>query len=145
MRIGEWLHHLFTPHCVQCKEDYVELDRCKSCEVLEQQLAQANREKHDLLNMIMQLSQPKVEVEAKPYIPLADEARPKFIPWRVKQQELEANDRQAARILKDKHKEMADAKAAAAEKDYTVKVETSISKLEEELELELGAEQHDSK
>lgn len=135
----KWLHHLFSPHCAECILVNAELDRCKSCETLQLALDQANREKHDLLNALMQLSQPRTEPDSKPYVPLETDTKSKFVPWRVRQAELEANDREAARLLRDKHKEIADAKAAEAAivKDFTVKVDPI-----EELEKEVFSEQY---
>jgi len=132
----KFLHHLFNPHCEQCELDLRELDRCKSCETLQSALDQANREKHDLLNTILRLSSGTKQVEDKPYEPNLEEVKPRQVPWRVRQAQLEAEDRRSAQILKDKQKEIDDTKVAAK---FTVKVETTpsvtdaIDELEEEV------------
>ena len=122
----KWWHKFTNPHCIECEREH----ECKSCETLQQQLAQANREKHDLLNTVLLLSQPRTIVEETPYKPEITDLKPKITPWRVRQAELEANDRDAAKLLKDKQKEIDDAKAAAA---YTVKVDLDVDKLEQEV------------
>lgn len=121
-----FFHRLLHPHCVECTRD----TECKSCETLQQQLAQVNREKHDLINTIIKLSQPKVALEEPAYQPDLADLKPKVKPWGVLRAELEANDRNQAKLLKDKQKEIEDTKAAAA---YTVKVDPIVDKLEQEV------------
>lgn len=72
------------------------IPHCDSCDILKVELAQERREKERLLNHILQ---PQVENTARePEKP--EPIIPKHVPWRVKQQELEAKDRaEAARIM----------------------------------------------
>lgn len=68
---------------------------CESCETLRQQLEIANYEKRLLLDRIMEKPAPVVET---PPIPIS---LPKTIPWTVKKQMLEAEDREKAKLLRN--------------------------------------------
>lgn len=125
-----WWHHFIDPHCIDCAFEKSEARQCKSCDTLRLALDQANREKHDLLNHIMQLTIKSEVVEDKPYVPVIADVKPKFVPWRVKQQELEAADRMTAKLMQDKKKEMDEATLK-----YEVKVPATatIEELENEV------------
>ena len=99
MTFRHWIHHLFQPHCEQCKNDSEEREVCKSCEILKQQLEIANFEKSQLLNMITSKPAPEERAEIN-----YDKVKPKMITWRVRQQMLEAEDRERARILREQRK-----------------------------------------
>lgn len=78
---------------------------CATCEVLREQLAGSERERRDLLNKLLDKEKPEPLIEKS-----QEEMRPiqpQFIPWRVKQQMLEAEDRKQKQLLEDKHKEIA--------------------------------------
>lgn len=81
-----------------------EPEPCQNCEMLKSMLTSEQYEKKQLLNSILQLNEPKMEVkiqgtdELKPILP-------NFVPWRVRQQMLEQEDRVKAKIIKDKEKE----------------------------------------
>ena len=80
-------------------------DVCETCEILRFQLEESNRERKELLHKLLNKDEPKPPVFSE------DELKPvqsQFIPWRVRQQMLEAEDRQKARLLNDKAKEIAD-------------------------------------
>ena len=96
-----WLHHALNPHCRQCAEAELELDRCKNCELYREQLDLSNREKSKLLEIIVTHAypQPVAEVEAPDFKPINTS---KFKPWSVKQRELEAAERQAAQKAREK-------------------------------------------
>jgi hypothetical protein len=87
----EWLHHLLNPHCADCAHD----KECKSCDTLREQLALANREKEHLLNRL--LAPPAIETTSNEPITV----KPRHVPWAVKQQMLEQEKRQEARILRE--------------------------------------------
>lgn len=76
---------------------------CNTCEVLRAQLDESNRERRDLLNRLLEPTKPEppsfAEVDLKP-------VGQTHVPWRVRQQMLEAEDRKAAELLKAKEKEM---------------------------------------
>lgn len=74
---------------------------CESCETLKSQLAYANHEKEILLSKIMEKPEPVMERATAP--PMEHKSiRPTLhMPWKVKQQMLEANDREKARAMRD--------------------------------------------
>ena len=79
----------------------LEPEICPVCEVLREQLHKSDAERKELLQRA--LAPPIQEKEEKPAeepVPLT----PQFIPWRVRQQMLEAEDRKKAELLK-KNKE----------------------------------------
>jgi hypothetical protein len=77
--------------------------RCKSCDSLQRQLEVALTEKRMLLDAIVRKESPvEVPSQTAPMLPIM----PKSIPWKVKQQTLEAESRQAAVLLKKKMDEL---------------------------------------
>jgi hypothetical protein len=76
---------------------------CDTCEVLREQLANSERERRELLNRLLEPSKPEPPStdpeELKPIMP-------QFIPWRIRQQMLEQEDRRAAKIMKDRKAEI---------------------------------------
>lgn len=113
-----WLHRLFNPHCGHCEDLRRDLNVCKSCEILNRQLEIISLERKQLLNSILnrnnESNSPTIQDE--PEI-----VAPKIISWKVKQQMLEAEDRQRAVLMKQ-----------------------AVSKSVEELEKELGLTDVDS-
>lgn len=93
--MSNYFHRLFNPHCPHCIEERKEEMVCPSCEVLKEQLERANHENQRLLDKL--LAEPKAEVPQKP----VEISRPINIPWNVRRQMLEAEDREKARILRD--------------------------------------------
>lgn len=76
---------------------------CSTCEVLRTQLDESNRERRELLNRILDKGKPEplpTEVEEQKPI------QPQFIPWRVRQQMLEAEDRKKAELMRQKNEEL---------------------------------------
>jgi len=79
---------------------------CPTCEVLRVQLAKSDAERRELLSKLLykenESEPPKVqEEEMRPIMP-------QFVPWRVRQQMLEAEDRRKAQLMKEKAKEIAE-------------------------------------
>lgn len=112
----KWIHHLFNPHCIECAHE----KECKSCIVLQEQLATVRFENKQLLEMLLpkkEVAPAIVEEELKPI-------KPRHIPWAVKQQLLEQQDRDKARILKKLDEERKD-----------------ISQLEKELSINIPEDQ----
>lgn len=125
-----WLHHLLNPHCDQCQYEEEARKVCQSCETLKIQLAIANREKEQLLNSIL-------ESNKKPEAPASPPVNPEILKstrmtWNVRRQMLEAEDREAAKLLAEqkKHREESKSPLTPGEKHY---VSESIEKLEKEL------------
>lgn len=124
----KWFHHLFNPHCADCKFNQLESKECKSCDTLKLALDHLEYQNRELLKTILELSKPKVETVPTLTREEIESLAPKTIPWHVKRRQLEAEDRETARIMKEKEKEIEDSK-----KDFTVKVSPDIVKLEEEI------------
>ena len=75
---------------------------CGKCELLRFQLEESNRERRELLARLLERNQPEPTspVKLEEMTPI----KPQFTPWRVRQQMLEAEDREKARLLR-KHQE----------------------------------------
>jgi len=77
---------------------------CETCEILREQLAKSDSERKDLLARLLNppVSEPpqKDEEEMKP-------VQPAFVPWRIRQQMMEAEDRKQADLLRNRQREIA--------------------------------------
>lgn len=129
--VTSFFHRLFHPHCEHCEEERVRLrverarheanereeralreerDReerqenrvCRACETLRMQLESAVAEKRMLLEALTRKDE---VISATPPSELQP-IMPRHTPWRVRQQVLEAESRQAAAILKKKLDEL---------------------------------------
>ena len=76
---------------------------CQSCEILRDQLEKVERDRSELLSRL--LDKPKAE-------PLPEKTeeyksiQPAFVPWRVRQQMLEQEDRKSAQLTRDRKQEI---------------------------------------
>jgi hypothetical protein len=89
-------HKLFNPHCPHCKEEREEAGRNLTVEVLQLEIARLREENKRLLDRILEKPEepkPVQEVDLQPI-------RSKTLPWNVKRQMLEAEDRRQAQILR---------------------------------------------
>lgn len=75
---------------------------CNTCEVLRAQLDESNRERRELLNRLLEPSKPEPPQTIEEMKPI----QPQHIPWRVRQQMLESEDRKAAELLKKRANEI---------------------------------------
>jgi hypothetical protein len=83
-------HKFFNPHCPRCADDKI----CQSCETLKIQVERLIHENTKLLDRI--LEKPVVEARSTPTeIPIP----PRNIPWNVRRQMLEAEDRERAKLM----------------------------------------------
>lgn len=81
----------------------LEATPCAVCEVLREQLAKSERERADYIHRL--LDKPQAEppsVAEEKQVPI----QPQFVPWRVRQQMLEAEDRKKAQLMKQKADEI---------------------------------------
>ena len=72
---------------------------CATCEVLREQLHKSDRERGELLARLLEGN------KTEPPAPTRDEPvpiTPQFVPWRVRQQMLEQEDRKKAQLMRDK-------------------------------------------
>ena len=77
--------------------------RCDVCEVLRLQLDESNRERKELLTKLLNPTQSEpLSVKEEEPQPI----RPQVIPWKVRQQMLESEDRKQAQLMRDKKKEI---------------------------------------
>ena len=79
---------------------------CNVCEVLRSQLDKVESERRELLQKLLAQSEPppssqEREKELRPILP-------QHVPWRVRQQMLEAEYRAQARLMKEKQKEISE-------------------------------------
>jgi hypothetical protein len=77
---------------------------CTSCDILRDQLEKSEVERRELLHKLLDRGQP----EPAPSVVSEDlhPITPQFVPWRVKQQMLEQEDRRTAQLMKEKQKEI---------------------------------------
>lgn len=91
----KWIHHIFNPHCPECREEREREIVCPSCEILKVQVEKLTYDNEKLLNRI--LEKPEIEPE-KPRVEITP---PRNIPWNVRRQILEKEDREKARLMRD--------------------------------------------
>jgi hypothetical protein len=88
----DWFHHITQPHCMECNE-------CKGCVILKEQLNAERINNKKLIDAIVnQLNPPVREVVEKTREP---EEIKTAVPWKVRREMLEREDRIAAQKLKD--------------------------------------------
>jgi len=75
---------------------------CRTCEVLRAQLDFANQERSNLLDKLLQKDVDSAPVNIKELQPI----KPQYIPWRVRQQMMEVEDRHKAQLMKDRAAEI---------------------------------------
>lgn len=96
--MANWLHRLLNPHCPDCINDREEKKFCQSCETLNMQLARVTEENKFLLNKLLtpetMIVVDNKKEDDKVILPRTHN------PWRVKQQMLETEDREKAKIMK---------------------------------------------
>ena len=81
----------------------LDLRTCEACEILREQLHSSEAERKDLLHRLLDKDKPE------PLPAKQEEMEPiksQFVPWRVRQQMLEAEDRKKAQLMKDKELEI---------------------------------------
>lgn len=89
----------------QLLEKWFGLDpiHCETCEVLREQLHRSEAERRELLMRILDKDKSEPPpVQPEEYKPVGQT----HVPWRVRQQMLEAEDRKAAQLMKAKQAEM---------------------------------------
>ncbi len=101
---------------------------CQSCETLREQLAIANYEKSQVLNKLLKDPEPPTEK------PVFEPTKPKMIPWNVRRQMLEREDREKARALRSAAKPDAE-----TEKKSTEELEKELDIVAEERESQTNA------
>ena len=88
-----WIHSFFQPHCPECREEREAMKECKSCETFREQLSHALWREKELMSKLFPPDLDKDETVPEPI-------QPKTVPWRVKQQILEEEDRERAKVIR---------------------------------------------
>lgn len=121
----KWFHHLFNPHCPDCKDERLDSLVCDSCNTLRQENAALRKHNDQLIQALLDKVKDKEEVIPQQVV-ITQPVNPN-LSWRARRHLLEQEDRKSAELLKEKRKEMA-----------AVPI-TSVEKLEEELGVEEDA------
>ncbi len=100
-----FIHRFLNPHCRDCFLEQTESKRCDNCDTLKLLLEQERHQNQLLLNTIIELNKPLIP-EKNEVREEKQELKPSFVPWRVRQRELEANDRKEAELRKKKIEEL---------------------------------------
>jgi hypothetical protein len=141
MKLFHWIHHLFNPHCVECTYEFEKKEVCQSCETLKMQLAIVNAEKQRMLDAL--LEKPKPVEQYKPPVDLR-QVQAKNMTWSVRKQMLEAEDREAAALLRKKAAEEKSFANMKSPNPVTPSEMNNLAQSIEELEKELGVEETDA-
>lgn len=120
-----FFHKLFNPHCPHCAEQKQEDKVCSSCETLKEQLAVANAEKKQLLDYVLMPDPNTIHHSPEKDDDELQPIQPKVVPWRVRRQMLEDEDRKKALLEKEQKAEQAKA-IAELEKNLGVVSERSL-------------------
>jgi hypothetical protein len=92
----KFIHHLLNPHCPDCLAERASEKICQSCETLRYEVDRLRADNERLLNRLLEKPESNTERSEAP-IPLTV---PRSMPWKVRQQMLEAEDRKAAQLRK---------------------------------------------
>ena len=123
----KWIHHLLNPHCPECRAER-EMKRneelyCESCENFKTEIARLREDNERLLNRIIE---PKQETKEPVRLEGTTPIFPRTMPWRVRQQMLEKEDKARAQAMRN---------AAKSDKDLTVEaIEKEMGIVEKERE-----------
>lgn len=144
----KFLHHLFTPHCPDCRAEFIEnreelklqhadelheresIKVCESCQTLTRQLEIANAEKERLLDRLLEITNPSKQVitQETPKVSM-----PRAIPWNMRRQMLENEDRRKAQLSRQ-----------APKADAPIVERADIKDLEKDLGVDDGVENQEA-
>jgi len=96
-----WWHHLLNPHCQFCIDEAQDKLVCQSCEILKNQLNISNIEKERLLRKLLDTPVEVTSVRDEELKPIL----PKMVPWNVRKQMLESEDREKAKLMRKAQKD----------------------------------------
>lgn len=137
-----WFEHKFNPHCSHCAIEKMDKLVCPSCEMLKTQLALANEEKRLMLEALISPTTSHNREAIDDSMAGKMIASPRHVPWSIKRQHLQREDRAAALALQKNQKEDAEARKLAENLKSVAEVKTQSI---EELETELGLVDEDSR
>lgn len=110
---------------------------CSTCEVLQIQLEESQRQNKYLLEKLLTKDTPAV-VEPPVNTEEMSPVGPKFTPWRVRQAHFEQEDRAKAEVLRKNKEEVELAKKRLVNAPTVAQQQASIDKLEQELGIKEG-------
>jgi hypothetical protein len=114
-----WFHKFFNPHCLDCKEDYLDQQVCDSCNTLRIENQALRKHNDQLIQALLDKVKPKEEVVPSQVV--VTQPVNSNLSWRARRHILEVEDRKTAELKREKRKEM-----------DAIPI-TSVDKLEEEL------------
>ncbi len=113
--MANWFHKFLNPHCPHCEREAINEMICPSCDVLTEEVARLRLENERLLDKLLK----EPESERTTPVDSSTLLKPRGpVPWKVRQQILEEEDRAKARAMR-----------SAAQSD------TTVEKLEQELDV----------
>lgn len=88
-----WLHHLFNPHCPDCKLDEESKRVCPNCDVLRSLLEQERARNQFLVQHLLERDSPNRSIPAQ-----IEEVKPiaRHLSWPAKREQLEREAREEA-------------------------------------------------
>lgn len=104
-----WLREFYEVRAARrasLREERLESAVCKSCETLQRQLEIANHEKAQLLERLLE-KPAEPQTQTAPPINLKS---PRTVPWAVRRQMLEAEDRRTAQLMRQAPKPASEVK-----------------------------------
>lgn len=122
-----FFHRLFNPHCEHCRQEDIEdnevFEHDPRVEILERELASVKAERDKLLDVILKREEPE-EIEL-PTNPLPKPVRVRHVPWAVRREMLEKEDRKAARDKAERLAELSETPRTAEDMERII--EESVS------------------
>ncbi len=94
--MANFIHRFLNPHCQDCRSEKEDSEVCNSCEILSVEIERLRAENKYLLEHILQKPEEPKPVDISDLKPITS----KHIPWNVRRQALEAEDREKARLMK---------------------------------------------
>lgn len=106
---------------------------CEACEILREQLHRSEVERNELLHRLLDRDKPEpLSTEKEEFKPIT----PQYVPWRVRQQMLEAEDRKAAVTLRNREKEIAELEKELGVQDANATTVSSSNESQESRQAE---------
>lgn len=104
-----WFHKFFNPHCPDCKLEREDSKICASCETLKLEIERLRLENDKLLNKILEKhTKEKISGQLdEPRLPISSGN----MPWNVRRQMLEKEDRERAKLIREAPKPRTDVKS----------------------------------
>jgi hypothetical protein len=122
----KWLHHILDPHCLDCREEYLDSMVCDSCNTLRQENIALRKHNDHLIEALLDKVKDKVEqIPTELIVQQPVNLGKNQLSWHARRQMLETEDRAAAKVLRDKKKEMEPVSASISELEQELGVENN--------------------